>query len=70
MEGVITVFLGILGGYYACGILFALYVVLIGVKKIDPQLADSKKSVRALVFPGLVATWPFLFFKMIKYKRK
>ncbi len=68
METVISIVLGILGAYFAAGILFALYFLLIGAKKIDPQLGGSKKSVRILLFPGVMATWPFFFVKLFRPK--
>ena len=69
METVIAIFLGILGGYFAIGLLFALYVMVIGARKIDPLLADSKKGIRVLLFPGVVATWPFFFAKLFRFGR-
>ncbi len=69
METAITIFLGILSGYFAIGLLFALYVMLIGARKIDPLLADSKKGIRVLLFPGVVATWPFFFAKLFRFRR-
>ena len=65
---VITIFLTILGIYAAIGLLFGLYFLFIGTTKIDPLLADSKKKVRLLLFPGVIATWPFLISKVIKSK--
>ncbi|MEM1337327.1 MAG: hypothetical protein AAF717_16695 [Bacteroidota bacterium] len=70
MATVIAIFLGILGTYYAVGLLFALYFVLSGAKKMDPLLANSKKGVRLLLFPGIVATWPFLLVRRINQKEK
>ena len=69
METVIAIFLGLLGGYFTLGLLFALYVMVIGVRKIDPLLANSKKSIRILLFPGVVATWPFFFTKLFRFWR-
>ena len=66
MELVIQIFLGILAAYTVLGILVALLLVFRSVSKLDPVLANSKKSVRILLFPGMVATWPFLLKKMLK----
>ena len=65
---VINIFLAILGGYFAIGLLFGLYFLFKGAPKIDPLMADSKKKVRFLLFPGVVATWPFLISKVFKSK--
>ncbi len=64
MEAVISIFLGVLGSYFLVGVLFGLYFVFIGAAKLDPQLRSSKKSVRVLLFPGVVATWPLLLAKL------
>ncbi|BFP39859.1 hypothetical protein FGF1_07040 [Flavobacteriaceae bacterium GF1] len=66
MEVVVSIFLGVMAAYFIAGILFALFVVFVAASKIDPLLAHSKKKVRALIFPGLVATWPFLLGKLFK----
>ena len=68
MLSVINIFLAILGSYFAIGLLFGLYFLFKGAPKIDPLMADSKKKVRFLLFPGVVATWPFLISKVFKSK--
>lgn len=68
MEAVITVFLTILALYFGVGLLFGLYFMLLGATKIDSIMTDSKKKVRLLLFPGVVATWPFLLGKLFKSK--
>ena len=66
MATTITIFLNVLAIYFMIGLLFGLYFIFLGATKIDPQMRDSKKSVRLLVFPGVIATWPFLLKKLIK----
>ena len=68
MEIIINVFLGILGVYFAIGLLFGLYFIFKGATKIDPLMHDTKMKVRFLLFPGVIATWPFLIAKLIKSK--
>ncbi|MGX1929733.1 hypothetical protein [Flagellimonas sp. 2504JD4-2] len=68
METVIMVFLALLGIYFGLGLLFGLYFIFFGASKIDPLMADTKKVVRVLLFPGVVATWPFLIGKLFKTK--
>ncbi|NER16086.1 hypothetical protein [Spongiivirga citrea] len=67
MEIVIKIFLGILGVYTLIGILFGVFF-LIKAPKIDPLMADTKKKVRFLLFPGVAATWPFLIGKLFNSK--
>jgi len=68
MITVINIFLGILGIYFLIGLLFGIYFLIKGAPKIDPLMADSKKKVRILLFPGVIATWPFLISKLFKPK--
>lgn len=63
MNVVIDIFLGFLAFYAAFGLLFGLYFLFIGATKIDPSLANSKKGVRVLLFPGVMATWPLFIRK-------
>lgn len=68
MEKIITVFLMLLGLYFALGFLFALYVVVLGATKLDPLMKDTKKVVRVLLFPGMIAIWPLLLRKLLSQK--
>ncbi len=68
MEIIINIFLIILGIYFAIGLLFGLYFIFKGATRIDPLMQDTKKKVRFLLFPGVVATWPFLIGRLFKSK--
>ena len=68
MGIIINIFLIVLGIYFAIGLLFGLYFIFKGATKIDPLMQDTKKKVRFLLFPGVVATWPFLISKLFKSK--
>lgn len=70
MDIAINIFLIILGSYFTIGILFGLYFLFKGATKIDPLMHNTKKKVRFLVFPGVVATWPFLIGKLFKSNKK
>jgi membrane protein implicated in regulation of membrane protease activity len=59
-------FLILLGIYLACGFLFAIPFVFIGVKKIDPHAARGSWGFRLLIFPGVVAFWPLLLRRWLK----
>ena len=50
----------VLATYLACGSLFAVPFVLIGVKRIDPHAARGSWGFRILVFPGSIFLWPVL----------
>lgn len=68
MELVINIFLGFLAIYALLGLLFGLYFLFVGATKIDPLLGDSKKGVRVLLFPGVIATWPLFVKKAFSSK--
>ncbi len=70
MEIAIQIFLVLLAGYFGLGLLFGLYFIFLGATKVDPLMADTKKRVRALLFPGVVATWPFLIRKLFTSKEE
>jgi len=67
MEIVIHIVLAVLGIYFLIGLLFGLFF-LVKASKIDPLMTHSKKKVRFLLFPGVVAIWPFLIGKLFKSK--
>ena len=68
MITIINIFLAILGIYFTIGLLFGMYFLFKGATKIDPIMADSKKKVRVLLLPGVIATWPLLISKVFKSK--
>ena len=68
MEIIINIFLTSLGVYFLIGLLFGLYFLFKGATKIDPLMQDTKKKVRVLLVPGVMATWPFLIGRLFKSK--
>ena len=68
MEVIINIFLGILTTYFGLGLIFGLYFLFWGAKKIDPLMHNTKKKVRVLLLPGVIATWPFLIGRLFKSK--
>ncbi|NAS31317.1 hypothetical protein GTQ40_10070 [Flavobacteriaceae bacterium R38] len=70
MITVINSILTILGIYFGIGLLFGIYFFLAGARKIDPIINDSKWTVRLLLVPGAVATWPFLISKLFKTEKQ
>jgi hypothetical protein len=53
-------------GYLALGILFALAFVAIGIGRVDPVAKDSSVGFRLIIFPGVVAMWPWLLKRWIR----
>ena len=68
MLTIINIFLSILGVYFLIGLLFGLYFHFKGATRIDPLMQDTKKKVRILLLPGVIATWPFLIGRIFKSK--
>ncbi len=68
MLTIINILLSCLGIYFLIGLLFGVYFLFIGATKIDPLMQDTKKKVRVLLLPGVIATWPFLIGKLLKSK--
>ncbi len=68
MVYIINIFLGILGTYFTIGLLFGLYFLFKGATRIDLLMQDTKKKVRVLLLPGVIATWPFLIGRLFKSK--
>lgn len=58
-----AVFLIMLGLYLACGLVFAIPFVLIGVKKVDPHAMHGSWGFRVLIVPGTMALWPLLLLR-------
>lgn len=52
--------LGVLGAYAALGAIFAIVFVARGIEVVDSVAKDSTIEFRLIVFPGVVALWPFL----------
>jgi len=55
-------------GYAACGLLFAITFVTIGVGRIDPIAKDSSVGFRLIIVPGVAALWPLLFARLVKQR--
>jgi len=53
-------FLLLLGGYLACGFLFAVPFVVIGARQIDPHAGPATWGFRLLIIPGTMIFWPLL----------
>ena len=56
----IVALLTVLGIYLACGLLFAVPFIIVGVKGIDPAAAHGSWGFQLLIIPGTVVFWPLL----------
>ena len=56
--------------YLGLGVLFGLYFIISGAKKLDPVIKESGWGVRLLIFPGSVGMWPFLLTRLISSNSK
>ncbi len=56
----VQVLLIVIGVYALLGVAFAAAFLTRGVARMDPAVAGSKRSIRVLLAPGVVALWPVL----------
>ena len=68
VETALRLVTGFLALYFGIGLLFGLFFLLGGAPKVDPYMKTTPKGVRLLLFPGTVATWPFLLKNLFKKK--
>jgi len=54
------ILVSVAGVYIVIGVIFALFFVGLGVKRIDPAAEEGTIGFRVLIFPGAVALWPLL----------
>lgn len=55
-----TLFLTVFGCYLACGLIFALPFVVLGVGRLDPHATHGSWGFRLLILPGTILLWPLL----------
>jgi hypothetical protein len=53
----------LLGGYLACGAVFAVAFHALGLARVDPAARGAGPGFRLLVTPGIVALWPLLLLR-------
>jgi hypothetical protein len=61
-----SIFLILLGVYFACGSVFALAFAFWGAQRIDPHAAPGTWGFRLLIIPGSMALWPLLLYRWSK----
>jgi hypothetical protein len=52
--------LWIINSYFILGLLFGVYFVLAGCRRIDPTAASAKVLVRLMWLPAATVLWPLL----------
>lgn len=52
--------LGMLAAYLAAGVLFAVALLLGGLRRFDSSAAAAPMHVKLLLVPGMVALWPLM----------
>lgn len=57
--------LAIFGIYLVIGGVFAVVFLTIGIARVDPAAKGSPIGFRLLIFPGVVALWPYLLSRWI-----
>ncbi len=57
-----SIFLILLGMYFAVGTVIGLVFVIIGIRKIDPVAAGAPLRVRFIFLPGTISIWPIVLY--------
>ncbi|MFK7970620.1 MAG: hypothetical protein AB8F95_09640 [Bacteroidia bacterium] len=65
-EQIAQIILFIAAAYLAIGLIFSVFFYLKGMSKIDAITAESTWGFKLIVFPGVIAFWPFLLSKWRK----
>lgn len=64
-----SLLLNLLALYAAIGLLSALWLLTLGLPRLDPALSASPRRVRLLLLPGCIGLWPLLLAKTLKRDR-
>ena len=65
-EAIARVFLGLVAGYAALGLVFALAFALVGAGRLDPNARHGSPGFRLLIVPGATALWPILLRRWLR----
>lgn len=63
LETISTVVVILVGVYAGVGLLFAVPFLLRGAGRLDSSARQGSGGFRVIIFPGVVALWPFLAWK-------
>lgn len=67
---IVSIVLQVVATYLALGIAVALPFLILGVGRVDPAAKGAPLAFRVLVFPGVVALWPYLLRLWIRSGRR
>ena len=65
MEQSISILIDALGIYMLTGLLFALWFVIVGVKKLDEGAHGTPWHFKLILVPGSILLWPVLTWKLM-----
>lgn len=68
MEQLISISIDVLGLYTLIGVLFAIWFVIAGVKKLDESAHGTPWHFRLILVPGSILLWPVLTVKLMTRK--
>lgn len=54
--------------YLVAGVLFAVFFLSNGIKKVDPTTNGSSLGFRIIILPGIIVLWPVLLHQWMKIK--
>lgn len=62
-ESLVKVFVDVLEGYVALGLIFAVPFLWMGLQKVDSEAEGSGLGFRLLILPGVAAFWPMFLYR-------
>lgn len=57
---IVSIVLQVVAAYLVLGVAVAVPFLILGVGRVDPAAKGAPLAFRVLVFPGVVALWPYL----------
>ncbi|GAB4413615.1 MAG: hypothetical protein OHK0039_20700 [Bacteroidia bacterium] len=65
----IPIFVYTIYAYLLLGLLFGLWFVWRGARRLDPGVADARPALRLILLPASALLWPVLLGKMLRAAR-
>lgn len=66
LEIIVDILLIVMAVYVAFGLVFSIYFVFNGARRMDEGVFDTPWHFKLIIFPGAVLLWVVLLIKMVK----
>jgi len=68
MSSVPSILIDLMFLYFAIGLLFGIWFVIVGASKLDEGVKGTPWHFRLILLPGSILIWSILLFKLISRK--